>query len=376
VCAGVALAQVAVGLAARYGVGPRPSVSRRTTAALLGVTAAAALAVGFVAGVPGKLSDRWEAFKEPGRGTTGLERLESAEGNFRYQIWESALDANASDPITGIGPGTFEYWWAQHKEVDTFVRDGHSLYLETLAEVGVVGLALLLGFIGTVLVVGSRGAFRGSEERRAMLAAATAACAVLALAATIDWVWELPVLPVTFLVLAAAILGNANPRRRRSRGASGAGSSRARSIAARAAPVAFAAASLVVIASPMASAMFVRQSQEDVKVGDFGSAVESARDAKRFAPFAARPVLQEALVLELDGNLDGAVSAARRATSKEPGNWRNWFALSRIEAKLGNTGAAVEAAHQARSLNPRSQLFFATEERELRPALKALDPTR
>ena len=239
-----------------------------------------------------------------------------------------------------------------------------------------MGLALLLGLIGTVLVVGSRGALKSSEERRAMLAAATAACAVLALAATIDWVWELPVLPAAFLLLAAAILGTARSGRRRPGGASVAGSSRARSIAARAAPVALAAACLVAIASPMAGAMFVRQSQEDVKVGEFASAVESARDAKRFAPFAARPYLQEALVLELSGNLDGAMGAARRATSKEPGNWRNWFVLSRIEAKLGKPGAAVDAAHQARSLNPRSPLFFSTEERELRPAIRALDTTR
>jgi hypothetical protein len=376
VCAGMALAQMAIGLAARYGVGPRPTLSRHATTALLGVTAAAALVVGLGAGVSGELSDRWEEFKEPGGSAAGLQRLESAQGNFRYQVWQSALDANATDPIIGIGPGTFEYWWAQNREVETFVRDGHSLYLETLAEVGIVGLALLLGLIGTVLAVGSRGAFKGSEERRAMLAAATAACAVLALAATIDWVWELPVLPVAFLLLAAAILGTAGPRRRRPSGASGAGSSRARSIAARAAPVALAAACLIAIASPMAGAMFVRQSQDDVRAGELGSALESARDAHRFEPFAARPLLQEALVLEAGGHLDGAVGAARQATSKEPGNWRNWTVLSRIEAQLGHPGAAVHAVHEARSLNPRSPLLSSIDERVLRRNAKAVDPTR
>ena len=104
VCAGVALAQVAVGLAARYGVGPRPSgipahdsgASRRHGGR----------------GPRGRPRRRRAggAFRSMGgvqgawRGATGLERLESAQGNFRYQVWQSTLDANATDPIIGIGP--------------------------------------------------------------------------------------------------------------------------------------------------------------------------------------------------------------------------------------------------------------------------------
>jgi hypothetical protein len=375
VCAGAALVQVAVGLSGRYRVGPRPSVSRRTTLSLIGGAAAAMLVAGLVAGAPGELSDRWEKFKQPGGAGHGVARLESAEGNFRYQVWQSGLDANATDPITGIGPGTFEYWWARNRELDTFVRDGHSLYLETLAEAGIVGLALVLGLIGIVLASGARGAFAGGEERRAMVAAATAACGIFAVAATIDWLWELPVLPVAFLVLSAAILAAAGARGAHRREASGLPPSKRRSIAVRAAAAVLSIACVVAIASPMAGAMFVRASQQQVDAGELGSALESARDAHRYEPFAARPLLQEALVLELGGHLDGAADAARRATAKEPVNWRNWIVLARIEARRRDHVAAEHAYEEAYSSNPRSDVLASIDERELQRDLRTLELT-
>ncbi len=47
------------------------------------------------------------------RAASGPERFSSASGNGRYQYWQSALDAMSSKPLTGIGPGTYEYWWAE-----------------------------------------------------------------------------------------------------------------------------------------------------------------------------------------------------------------------------------------------------------------------
>ncbi len=57
------------------------------------------------------------------------------------------MDANATDPLKGIGPGTFEFWWARHGTTPGFIRDAHTLYFETLAETGIVGFALLIGML-------------------------------------------------------------------------------------------------------------------------------------------------------------------------------------------------------------------------------------
>jgi O-antigen ligase len=61
-----------------------------------------------------------------------LTRLQSATSRGRYQYWESAAGAQRTDPWRGIGPGTFELWWARNGTTQGFVRDAHSLYAESL----------------------------------------------------------------------------------------------------------------------------------------------------------------------------------------------------------------------------------------------------
>ena len=114
---------------------------------------------------------------------------------------------------------------------------------------------------------------------------------------------------------------------------------------------------MIVIAIPMASADALLDSQANVQGQNLSGALGDARSAEDIEPYAAAPDLQQAMVLELQGDLTGAVEAARAATEAEPTNWRTWFVLSRVEAKAGNTEASVEAYREARSLNPRSEIF-------------------
>jgi len=349
VCAGIALTRAALGLAVRHGVGPRLRVSRRaTTAALAGVAVVAV--VGFLAaGGPGELSERWEEFKRPiGAEGGGSERFESASGNGRYQWWQAALDANAADPLIGIGPGTFEYFWAENGSIPGFIRDAHSLFLGTLAELGVIGLILIAGLVFGVIGFGAWRSFAAEPSARPWFAVATAACVGFAAAAAIDSAWEMGVIPIIFMLLAASLLSHRADRDREER---------ARAAAPRVAFCAVALAALVAIAIPLAGTNSVRASQEAAGASRFGPALESAREASEIQPWAATPHLQQALVLELGGDLDAAASAARAATTDEPTNWRTWLVLSRIEAYRGRAGAAVAAYREARSLNPRSPLF-------------------
>ena len=351
VCAGVALLAAALALAERHGVGPRPaSVSRRTAALAATGGAVVAVVVALGAGAPAQLTDSWEEFKDPAVPTAASERFESASGSGRYQWWQSAVDANATEPLLGIGPGTFEYWWAREGTIPGFVRDAHSLYLETLAELGIIGLVLVLLLVASPFVFGVRRLFALDAERRILLAGALAGCAAFAVAAAIDWVWELTVLPVVFLLLAAAAIGrpsNDSEEVGRSVG----------SLAARAALCALALAGTVAIAVPMAGDSAVRESQAQVRTQDLTGALGEARAAADIEPFAATPHLQQALVLELRGELGAAISAAREATDAEPTNWRTWLVLSRLEAQAGNARASVAAYREARLLNPRSPLF-------------------
>ena len=90
-------------------------------------------------------------------------------------------------------------------DLPTFVRDAHNLYLETLGSL-IPGLVLLLAALGSVFVIGAGKWRRAEGYERALLAAALAAGAAFATAAAIDWVWEMTVIPVALLLLAAAML--------------------------------------------------------------------------------------------------------------------------------------------------------------------------
>ncbi|MBA2240349.1 MAG: O-antigen ligase family protein [Solirubrobacterales bacterium] len=357
VCAGVGLVQAAFATASRYGLGPRLNVPRRVTALIAAVGATLVVAIGLAAGGGGYLSDRWQEFKTPApEASTDAARYESFSGSGRYELWESAVDANQSASLLGIGPGTYEFWWSRNgAEGFGFVRDAHSLYLETLAELGIIGLILLVAFVLSVLAFGVARLIRpGDSERRGMLAAAVAGASVFAVAAGVDWMWEIPVLPVIFLMLAAAIF-SPSAESRRGRTSSRFGSRLG--VPYRAVITGVALAGVVSIAIPLAGAESVRDSQDAVRRGQIPTALQDARDASSVQPYAATPELQQAMVLELAGDLPAALSAAEEATDAEPTNWRNWLVLSRLEAKSGNAEASVRAYRQARELNPRSILF-------------------
>ena len=232
-----------------------------------------------------------------------------------------------------------------------FIRDAHSLYFETLGELGIPGLALLLALLGSVFVIGVGKLTRAESYERALLAAALAAATAFVTAAAIDWAWEMTVIPAAFLLLAAALMRSSAGSRERPDGQP------RMSIRPRIMLAGLALVSLVVIAIPMLAVRDVRQSQADARAGRLGSALDAARSAGRFEGFAATPSLQRALVLEVQGNLDGAATAARDATREESTNWRTWLTLSRIETERGQPRAAVDAYRTARSLNPRSTLF-------------------
>ena len=365
VCGAVALAQVGIGLAARHGTLPRilrisPSRARALLAGAVLVAVVAALA----AGAPSRLSHAWSDFKH--QRTAGVitpSRFGSTAGNGRYQMWKVAVNATSGHLIGGSGSGTFQLLWEPRAPYYNYVINAHSLYFETLAELGVVGLTLLVGFLGLVLAAALRSVRRARDDVRVRAAAATAALLAFVVSAFADWVWQLPVLPAAFLVIAAAVLAPARTsppaRALAAEGTSApAGLRKYRpAVALRAGLVVAALACLTAIGVPLATTGAVRNSQAAVLAGDPNAALTDAQSATRIEPAAASAQLQVALVLELERDVPGAVQAALKATRDEPQNWSGWLVLSRLEAEAGNPQASLAAYRRARSLNPRSPLF-------------------
>jgi O-Antigen ligase len=129
------------------------------------------------------------------------ERLHSLDSN-RYSYWRVALDTFADRPLLGIGSGAFVVEWLQQREVDDPTREPHSLYLGTLAELGLVGFAALAAFIWGV-VAAARELWRREPS---VAAGPIAALVLLAAHAGIDWDWEMPALTMVGLALAGAVV--------------------------------------------------------------------------------------------------------------------------------------------------------------------------
>ena len=361
VCVGVALAQIGISLAVRFVNRPKVlQISRRNAWIGTGVAALIAIPIAIAAGLPGTVSDEWDNFKSQTSSADQTERgqvLVDTSSSGRYQFWQSAARAAETEPLTGIGPGTFEFYWAQDPENFGFVRDAHSLYMENLAELGWVGFGLIVSLVLATLGIGIARSINAPPAARVRIATATAAAAAFAAGAGLDWIWEIAALPALFMLLAAviavdtehdeadSILARRTRRKRRRE-------SPLKRYGPRVAVSALALAAMLAVWFPLQGETGIRESQIAVADGDLRAALADAEDAASAQPYAAGPKIQQAIVLELQGEIPEAVAAARAATRKEASNWRNWITLSRLEARAGNAEAAVRALSRARELNP------------------------
>jgi hypothetical protein len=148
------------------------------------------------------------------------QRLVRFGNNGRIDQWRVAFDHGFREhPVHGIGAGTYATLWTRYappSDDPRRVLDAHSLYIEQLGEVGLVGTAFLVVAIGSILVASVRRARGPHREAWAALLAATVMWAVHA---GVDWDWEMPA--VTAWVFAAGGLALSmppDPRRTASRG--------------------------------------------------------------------------------------------------------------------------------------------------------------
>lgn len=265
------------------------------------VAVVAVVVVGASTGVERHL---WEEFKRPNPPVSSniVARLLSVAGSHRYQYWQAAIHAFDAHPLKGIGPGTFQFYWAQHNTLSEFVQNAHSLYFETMAETGIVGIVLIGGLVVFVLVAGAVRALRSTAASRLAIATAVAGFGGFAAAAAFDWVWQIGVIPMVALILAAAAVSGLKDRERIGLGM--------RLPVLRVVVAVVALVALWRIVVPLATTVQVRSSQAAAGVGAWPAALRDANLAQRLEPSAASPRVQRALVLEAVGDLPGRRSPA------------------------------------------------------------------
>jgi O-antigen ligase len=194
-------------------------VISESLAAVLALSVAAALALiallrrdAAVAALGGLIAT-WVALGATTALAAGAERpLAGGDQTLRLELWRRALDLARDAPLRGHGPGSY----APPMPIrDLDLRWAHHEYLQQAAEVGVVGLVLLLVLVAWVFTYLWWGRRRGLERTVAGAAALT----FVAVHATVDHVVHTAVIPLSVAVLVgwstAGPRGRDNPGSRR-----------------------------------------------------------------------------------------------------------------------------------------------------------------
>jgi hypothetical protein len=197
-CALTGLAQLRLARRERAAPTPRRPLSTGMRRAL---TAAFVVLVvgGFV--LAAAISER-----RPGSAPSGATsaRLTSVQSH-RSDYWRVALHTFADHPLRGIGSGGFAVAWLQKRTIREGAVDAHSLYIETPAELGLVGLLALAALIGGILWGATRAYARDPVAAIGLIAGV----AVWMVHAGLDWLWEIPAITLPALILAAGLLRRA-----------------------------------------------------------------------------------------------------------------------------------------------------------------------
>jgi O-antigen ligase len=327
------VARIEVGSRARYGA-----------FGAAGIVAVLALVVAIVAfDLPDRVHDLSRRFvstqtASPDPGDL-RSRLTDLNNNGRLAYWRVAVDTAKLHPWEGVGGGTYQlYWECSRPAPPVKVMDAHSLFLETRAELGWIGLALLvIALVIPLVVAASRLVGPGRHAYAAFLAAGIA----LLLHAQVDWDWEMPALFIWFFGASGTVLAATAER-----GAVLPSPKRLTRLLA-------ALACLLLAVTPLTVA--VSQSRLDNSVrafqkGDCASATDSALGSLDALPVQAAAFEVLGYCDARAGQLKLAGAAMRSARNLDPHNWQYAYGLAITQALAGEDPRA--SAQLALRLNP------------------------
>ena len=347
VAAGLVWAVVVLSLhrLAPAGSPARVRVRRFTSAALVALGLAAAVAIGVNAGaIERRIHSQYEAFVQLSPGSGGS-RLVSGAGN-RYDYWRVALIEFRSAPLDGVGAGSYDTGYYLRRRTTEAITQPHSLELQTLAELGLVGGVLLAAFLIAV-GLGMRRTARAARHdllARRVAVAASGMFTVWLVQTSVDWTYLIP--GVTAIALAAAVALVSRPE---SRSIALAGRVR---VAAIVAAAAVAIAGTVTIAPRILSLSAQASAERALAHGARGAAVVDATNALEYDPDSVPALVLRAAGFAALHSFPSSLADLKRAVAVEPRNWATWALVGDLLTRHGDRSGARAAYAHALALDP------------------------
>jgi O-antigen ligase/Tfp pilus assembly protein PilF len=398
------VALTAVGIGVTFATGRRaPSALTRRRAGIALAAMLAVLVLGFLGalaashrGFTGTISHAFNSLTDTHAKVPNTPGRLTAIASVRAQYWDEALKVFKAHPALGAGAGGYEVARLRYRTGPLPVKHAHGFIVQTMADLGIVGLVLALLLLGTWMAAagrpthpfnrrwrswaelraGARPAWealprgrirRYGPERIGML---TLLCMVVlfGIHSTIDWTWYVPGTALAALLCAGWLAGRGPlldpavaPGPARSNGAAALTRPGLRAAVGRPGAARISVAAAIVLAAILiAWTQWQPQRSEEARESalalvarDPAAATAAAETAVSRDPLSVEALFALASVQETAGRRTEARATLERAVRLQPSNPRTWLALGRFD--LGqDPKAAVQEIRAGIYLDPAS----------------------
>ena len=297
-------------------------------------------------GIRGQTSEAWNRLTDPRAQTPGNtpDRLR-ATSSVRAQYWEEALKVHENSTVVGTGAGSYATTRTRYRtNGNLIVRHAHGYFVQTLSDLGWVGigLTLLCGLtwvLTAARALGMRRRDRGLpfDAERVALWTMAVGVVIFGVHSAIDWTWFVPGNVLPALLLAGWVAGRGPLRAR---------------LAAPGEPV-----TEVVEAPPAEPRAGWRRYTPRPVPGILAALALATALVAAFAayqPVRAENLGDKAIDLADKSSYEQAVETAQKAVDANPLSTDPLFELAAIQQGRGQTPEAKAALIKATEVQPAS----------------------
>jgi hypothetical protein len=361
------LAGMAIGFAAAQRA---PSPDTRRQAGVVMLMALALVPVVFVGalalsqrGLGGSLSKGWKDLTDPqARTPANAPNRLTAVGSVRARYWNEALKIFRAHKVLGVGAGGYATGRPRFRNDTLDVRHAHGYVVQTLADMGIVGMAVSLALLAAWMAAAERtvGLF-GRARRRAWtservgMATLLTICIVFGVHSFVDWTWFVPGNAILALLCAGWLAGRgptSEPIEPREPVRLAVRDPVRIALATGAAAIALVAA--WTSWQPQRAVAKGSDALATAEAGNYPLARAQIADAEKINPLSVDLLFQQSAIVGASGDVAGARAALQEAVRKEPANAATWLNLAQFELDQGHKPQALSAIGSALYLDPRS----------------------
>ena len=330
-------------------------------------------------GLGGTISDRFEELTDDSAQTIGGPERLGTTASSRSRYWRTAIDVFEDNPGAGAGAGAFAVTGLRYRETANVSRHAHGYFVQTLADLGLIGLLASIAALGAWLFAALRAigatprstigqrflldrrhidhsrAPSWTDERIAVTALFLVTLAY-GLQSAADWTWFVPG-PTAMAMVAAGYVAGRRPPRAPADPPDVVTVSPVARWRITVAGVLLAGTLLCAWNSwqPRRADELANDALALAAAGETDAALGAATDAREVNPHSPKPLWARAAALTSTGRFEEAHAALEQAAAEHPNLAQAWLRVADFRLdRLGDPAGALAAVEPGLYLDPQS----------------------